>query len=566
LKTAHWRVISAAFLLCIFSFLLPVTSLALSEGRSGQLLHRRTVEPAIERIRSVYEDGLASLALADWQLASDRFYVVWLSARELEARAELTESELTAVRSLAQKAEHLGLQACHTAHLLRHTEPATEVCASDLSSYLSYDSGPRLAPQLPSVEPEMNQKVRKWMDFYHKEGSKTFSKWLGRSRQYLGMVKAILASEGVPTDLAYLILVESGFNLRARSWKHAVGPWQFILGTARLFGLRVDPWIDERCDPERSTVAAARYLRKLYSEFESWPLALAAYNTGEGRVRRALKKQNTRDFWSLRLPRQTREYVPQYMAALHIVREPEKYGFDGELPAPLTFEEVMVFGPVDLREIASVCESSVDAVRLLNPAFRRYNSPARKGGTKVRVPSGKAPSYIAALALEDIRAERIDAGAASLASDGRTPGALSTQHSDVTRSSTSRFYDYEYPPVEDELYLSYRVKKGDCLYTIARNFGVSITSIQEFNEIGRRNIIKPGQKLLIPREDVKLSSQRSRKGGGRSAKIVHVVRTGDTLYSISRSYGVSIKDIARWNALRNPRLIRPGQKLTILPN
>jgi len=566
LRRTHLAILAIALLLLAFPIFLSAASPASALPDSRPQPQGRSVGPAIGRVHSIYEDGLRSLAMAKWEPASDRFHIVWLSARELEAREGLTDEELAVVRSLAQKAEHLGFQALQAARLARHTEPPDEISVSDLSSYTSYDGLPTRAPQLPSVEPEMNHKVRKWMDFYVKDGSKVFRRWLDRSRQYLDMVQGILAHEGVPTDLAYLILVESGFDLRARSWRHAVGPWQFILGTARLFGLRVDPWIDERCDPERSTVAAARYLRHLYSEFESWPLALAAYNTGEARVRRALRKQNTRDFWSLKLPRQTREYVPQFMAALHIAKEPEKYGFDGELPAPLAFEEVLVFGPVDLREVTAACGAAIDAVRLLNPAFRRYNSPARKGGTKVRVPAGTAQDYIAHLADQDVRVEQLNSRVPAAPADAHTSAPLSGGQELGTKSAGSHFYGYEYPPVEDELYLTYRVRKGDCLYTIARNFGVSINSIQEFNEIGRRNIIKPGQKLLIPREDVKLSKKRSRKGGRPSAKVVHVVRSGDTLYSIAGSYGVSIKDIVRWNDVRNPRLIRPGQKLTILPN
>jgi membrane-bound lytic murein transglycosylase D len=541
---------------------LPGESVALraSEptGRPGGVPH------AILRAHSMYDSGLGSMALAEWDTASDRFHVVWLAAKELEARPGLAQDELSSVRSLAQKAEHLGLQARQTAHLLRHTSVPSEVPASDPSSYAAFESLPTTAPKLPAVEPEMNQNVKKWMDFYAKDGSKVFDRWLTRSRQYLDMVKSILAQEGMPTELAYLILVESGFDLRARSWRHAVGPWQFILGTARLFGLRVDPWIDERCDPERSTVAAARYLRQLYLEFESWPLALAAYNTGEGRVRKALRRQNTRDFWSLRLPRQTREYVPQFMAALHVAREKEKSGFGRDLPGPMPYEEVLVYGPVDLRDIATASGGSIEAVRLLNPAFRRYNSPARKGGTKVRVPAGTAQAYISDLAEEDIKAERLGPRTPfSPSLSPEVPGKHG-RNSEEGYGALCKPYGYEFPPVEDELYFTYRVRKGDCLYTIARNFGVSITAIHEFNDIGRRNIIKPGQKLLIPREDVRLS--RRPAGRGRTEEIVHVVRSGDTLYSISRSYGVSTKDLARWNSIRNPRLIRPGQKLVIRPN
>jgi membrane-bound lytic murein transglycosylase D len=488
-----------------------------------------------------------------------------LEARELLEAGNLNETEHQALRTLADKAEHLSSRALHRELSLDYTEAATAQISKDESSYIGYDS--LAAPQgLPSVQPEMNNKVRKWIDFYGRDGSKLFVNWLKRSAQYMELVKGILRREGVPEELAYLILVESGFNLQARSWAHAVGPWQFILGTARLFGLRVDPWQDERCDPEKSTVAAAKYLKHLYSTFNSWPLAIAAYNSGEGTITRALARQNTSNFWSLRLPKQTEEYVPQFMAALHIANDPAKYGFPQELPPALAFDEVMVNGAVDLRTIAKVCEIPLDTVKLLNPAFRRSNTPARSGGTRVRVPREKSSEYITALSQQGIKAELRSyseadgAPFAQLESSDRSstglPAGSSTQSSTVT-TGTNR--------AEDELYLTYKVRRGDSLYRIGRNFGVSVREIQEYNDIDRARIIKPGQRLLIPRDAARLAEPSSRKEASRSNRLEHVVRRGDTLHSIARAYGVRVDELVKWNDLRSARLIRPGQRLVILP-
>src|SRR6185503_12036162 len=160
---------------------------------------------------------------------------------------------------------------------------------------------------------------------------------------------------GVPEELANLVFVESGFNMHAKSMARAVGPWQFIRGTAKIFGLKMTPYVDQRRDPELATRAAARYLRRLYQMFDgSWPLALAAYNSGEGTVQRAIKKQKTTDFWKLRLPRETQDYVPKFLAAMEIASDPERYGFATPERSPLQYDRVTVKGPVDLKLVSGI--------------------------------------------------------------------------------------------------------------------------------------------------------------------------------------------------------------------
>ncbi|MCX5801207.1 MAG: LysM peptidoglycan-binding domain-containing protein [Candidatus Eisenbacteria bacterium] len=511
------------------------------------------------------------MATGEYEKASDDFSRASLAAKELLEKGGLSEQEVAEMRTLSAKAEHLASQAAERISLLSYATPRATVQTPDLSSYMGYDSthspaGPTAGDaRLPGVMPEMNQKVKKWIEFYARDGGRLFVRWLKTSAQYMNLVQSILEREGVPGDLAYLVMIESGFNLQARSWAHAVGPWQFILGTARLFDLQVDPWVDERYDPETSTVAAARYLKHLYSLFGSWPLAIAAYNGGEGLVGRALQRQNTRDFWSLRLPRQTEEYVPQFMAALHIAKEPEKYCVGLEVPVAMPFEEVVVYGPLDLQKISQVCNISPDSVKLLNPSFKRSKTPARKGGMKVRVPAGTSEEYLSALSAQGIRGECFGPGDQEVY---RPTRAAATQRQDgspdVVRASESSAYSS--PAPEEELYLTYRVRKGDSLYRISRNFGVSIGQIQEFNEVARGNVIRPGQKLLIPRDGVRLAEHPSDKHVRKSAKLMHVVRRGETLYEISRSYGVSVSDIAEWNDLTSRRPIRAGQRLVILPD
>lgn len=519
---------------------------------------------AIQRANSLYDTGLRLLAEGDYDSASDQFQSCVLATQELLLREDVSEVDAAALRSLAGKAQHLSTRALQRTVLRLYAGGSDEPVPPDNSSYSGYDSL-AVTPVLPPVEPEMNQKVQKWVDFYSRSGGKLFTNWLTRSGQYMGMVKDILRQEGVPEELAYLVLIESGFNLQARSWAHAVGPWQFILGTARLFGLRIDPWIDERCDPEKSTVAAARYLKYLYSIFDSWPLAIAAYNGGEGTVLRALERQKTDDFWSLKLPRQTEEYVPQFMAALELAREPAKYGLIEEVPQALPFEEVVVRGPVDLRTIARACETPMDTVKLLNPSFRRTKTPSRSGGHRVRVPVGRAQGYVSTLAEDGIEAE---SRARGLYGEGMSPGPVKgrTRLAGATGTASAAGGWHREDQAEDELYVTYKVRKGDSLYRIAKNFGTTVREIEEYNDIGSRKIIKPGQRILIPRDAVKLAASPSKREVSRSARLEHTVRRGDTLYAIARAYGVSVKDIVRWNKLESAQLIRAGQKLVILPD
>ena len=244
--------------------------------------------------------------------------------------------------------------------------------------------------KLGPVKAERNDRVDKWIDFFTGRGRDQFQLYLSRSGVYMDLLTHNLRAEGVPEELANLVFVESGFNMHARSMARAVGPWQFIRGTAKLFGLKMNAYVDQRRDPELATRAAARYLRRLYEMFDgSWPLALAAYNSGEGTVQRAIRNQGTDDYWSLRLPRETQDYVPQFLAAMEIASDPERYGFELPTDSPFRFDEVVLRGPVDLKLVSSITAIPFDDLKELNPMFVRHRSPAGTDGTSIRVPKGK---------------------------------------------------------------------------------------------------------------------------------------------------------------------------------
>jgi membrane-bound lytic murein transglycosylase D len=350
----------------------------------------------------------------------------------------------------------------------------------------------------------------------------------------------------MPPDLVHLVFVESGFNIHARSVSAAVGPWQFLRSTGRLFGLTVNQWVDERKDPEKSTVAAARYLKHLYGIFNDWPLALASYNAGEGTVLRAIKRQGTTNYWDLKLPRQTEEYVPQFMAVLAISRDPKRYGFDAvPLDEPMEFDEVALRGAVDLRAIAKLAGCTVEELKLLNPAVLRGAAQGRDGITSIRVPDGKG----------EVVMENLQNGA-------------------------------PLPPVN--LTVKHVVKRGETLSGIAARYRVSARELAAENRIDKQHLLRRGQTLVIPgsMRTVATATPRladpadpraatsyvpERKIGlpatlaGASdaeGRLTHRVKRGETLSQVAEKYGVSTAEIREWNRLSTSTL-RRGMRLKI---
>ncbi len=399
------------------------------------------------------------------------------------------------------------------------------------------------APAVEEIQPQFNSDVYRYIDFFTGAGRSQFERWLKRSGRYMELFRDVLHKEGLPPDLVHLVFVESGFNLNARSVSAAVGPWQLLRGTARMFGLSVNQWVDERKDPEKSSVAAARYLKHLYSVFGDWPLALASYNAGEGTVLRAIQKQGTSNYWDLKLPRQTEDYVPQFMAVLAIAHDPGKYGFDSvPLDDPMEFDQIAFKGAVDLHAVARLAECSYEDLKQLNPAVLHTHVAGQEGVTTLRVPPGKG----------ELLMQKLDGGAAL-------------------------------PAVN--LTLQHRVKSGETLSGIATHYQVSAKRLALANGIGRRRPLRRGMVLTVP---ASLSASRPRvvdtsdprastayvparlikvpvSIDGRSTaegRMKWTVRRGQTLAIIADSSGVEVADIMRWNHLTNTRL-KPGQRLKI---
>jgi membrane-bound lytic murein transglycosylase D len=305
----------------------------------------------------------------------------------------------------------------------------------------------------------INGKVEQFIHYFQTRIREKFVTWLGRSEKYIPFMKNVLKEHGLPEDLVYLALIESGFNPYAYSRAKAVGMWQFISPTGKRYGLREDWWVDERRDPEKSTIAAAKYLKDLYDMFECWYLAAAGYNAGEYKIIKAMKRYRTEDFWKLTqyryLKRETKDYVPLMIAAALVAKDPEKYGFTGvEYQDPLQYEKVNVPELTDLSLIAKACETSLDEIKDLNPELRRGVTPPNESEYEIKIPFGKKDLF-----LENFETLQ---------------------------------------PLEKFPFKTHLVKKGETLKGIARTYRADLEPLLEINHLKKTSQVSKGMTLLLP--------------------------------------------------------------------
>lgn len=467
-----------------------------------------------------------------------------------------------------------------------------------LSNGLSESLGNFLQPQLllPYVGDfpmSDHPRVMTFLDRYQGRQKRTLTTWLQRSGRYLPKMQLVFASEGVPLDLAYLAMIESGFNVRAYSWAHAAGPWQFIESTGRMYGLKNDWWQDDRLDLEHSTRAAARFLKDLYKRFDGdWYLAVAAYNAGPGRVSQAIRASGSRDFWTLAeggvLRTETIEYVPKLLAALHLASDPQAYGFaDLELAEPIDYEVVKVETQTDLEVVAELSGAGYQKIKELNPALKRWSTPPGVKNYQVRVPVGTAERfnrlYADLPADQRVRYYRhqIKSGDTLLLLAKRyqiqvediialnnisNPRALQLGHDLILPLREG----YTQRPMESlaDSYVrsrrrSYTVQAGDSLWSIARRFEVTEKQLRVWNTLGWSNMLRPGQVLLVSQPSNRVAAKAGAKQQP-TAELIYQVEAGDTLWGIGRRFAVNTDQIRQWNDLTREHVLRPGQKLTLL--
>ncbi len=395
----------------------------------------------------------------------------------------------------------------------------------DLSSRLNSDTmivysseQNKITYDIPIV---MNDRVKKSIVYFQTVAKNAFIKYLTRSQKYKPMMLRILREEGMPDDLVYLSLVESGYNAHAYSWARAMGLWQFISSTGRMYGLDRSWWLDERKDPEKSTRAAAKYLKDLYKRFGSWDLAMASYNGGPGRVSRTIKKQKTRDFWKLRLKRETMDYVPLIMAATIICKNPEKYGFtDIVHESEIVWDEVIIDKCLELKVIAKEVGCSLKELQYINPELLRRYTPPNMKGYKLKIPVGTKSKFLAA-------------------------------------------YD-AMPSPKETSWVKHKIRRGEAISTIAAKYGVSQYAILEANNLSRRSKIYAGKTLIVPVPlDRNYNRSVSKPSNHKAQNSIYAVRSGDTMWDIARAFGTSVDKLRRENSIVRGSRIYVGQKIRI---
>ena len=406
--------------------------------------------------------------------------------------------------------------------------------------------------------PDDNERILSYVELFQGRLRDYIHESLTRGTKYLPMIQAVFKAEGLPLDLAYIPVIESGFKTNALSKASARGPWQFMRATATEQGLKTDWYVDERSDPEKATVAAARYLKTLHEMFGGdWHLVLAAYNGGLGRLQRAMKRSGEEDFWELSsssryLPRETREYVPLILAAIIVAKNPSQYGFDITAEDPITYEKVTVPKAIDLRRVAEWTGRSIDEIQALNPELRRWTTPV-KSEYVLKVPEGTASVFKARLASAS--------------------------------------------PNELVALTWYQVRKGETIATISRKLKVSRVDLAEANRLSTKSRLAAGQTLVVPRAPATLLATNSRPATptavasraisgqapvpdvdapARNAAprqvaravdsspktVTYKVKRGDTLFEIAQLFDTTVAKIKTLNKLRTNQ-IKPGTRLKI---
>lgn len=380
----------------------------------------------------------------------------------------------------------------------------------------------------------LNNEVKAGIEYFLTDARRFMIRSIGRSHKYVPMMQKILRKNDLPPDLAYLVLIESGYRVDAISPAGAGGLWQFIPATGRRYGLKINDWVDERMHPEKATHAAAGYLKDLYGMFNSWNLAAAGYNCGEGKVIRCMKKYKVKDFWELAeletcLRDETKQYVPKFLAAMIIAKDPKSYGLTGIEPQkPDEFDEVMIPTATDLNLIAKLAGTKESVIRDLNPYLKLWATPLNELNYTVRVPKGSGHKFRAAYAKVNPR----------------------------KRLKTS----------------VHTVQSNESLKTIAKVYKLSPSTLKTYNKLNS-NRLKKGQKIKLPVDPVVYNARQkeyqSRMAAERRKlekignRMVYTVRSGDNPWLIAKRFDIHWKDIAVWNDIADVKKIMPGDELVL---
>lgn len=307
----------------------------------------------------------------------------------------------------------------------------------------------------------VNEKVANYITIYNNGSRAYLRRVLERAYRYFPMMKVAFRNEGLPEELVYLPIIESGFQMHAYSPKHASGPWQFIRGTGRTYGLECNWWVDERRNPEKSTIAAVRHLKDLYNWLKDWYLSLAAYNAGGGKISRAIKKYRTRNFWELTtgkrryLKKETRKYVPKFLAVVIICENLERFGFsDIQKQSPLLYDVVEIPDATDLKLIAKACGTTYEDIKILNSELKKWATPPRYENYKLRIPYGMKNIFLANF--------------------------------------------NKILPKDRITFRRHKIKKGESIWSIAKRYRIPRPMLMKMNKLSKKAFIREGKYLIIP--------------------------------------------------------------------
>jgi membrane-bound lytic murein transglycosylase D len=420
-------------------------------------------------------------------------------------------------------------------HLLESLLDSVKISAEDSVFLARLINKTETVYDMPIV---WNNRVRRALLFYIRTRKGGFDRWLHRAGYYLPPMKQMFSDSGLPTDLAYLPIIESGFNPQAYSRARAAGIWQFIPSTGRNYGLRQNYWLDERRDPLKATEAAINYLRKLYGDFGNWHIALASYNCGENGMARSIRKSGgVYDYWSLKLPKETMNYIPLYLAALIIAKNADVFDFAIQDSVVFNPDTVSVSDCIEMSAIAEGIDVPLDTLKWMNPHILHWCTPPDLQNVRLYLPKGYADAF-------------------------------NIFYSELPDEKKTKFYRY-------------KIRHGDNLLQIARNFRVPVEALREMNKM-RNNYISVGKFLIIPipvndsvpaslaaylnqsdREKPTSSRNRGRAAPRTGQKVTYKVHTGETLYSIAKLFNVSVQDLMSWNYLANARSLKAEQTLVI---
>jgi membrane-bound lytic murein transglycosylase D len=554
--------------------------------------------PDLAELESLWVDGGRSYTDGQLDLAEEYFFV--LRERVDMARDDQPDSlALLYLGSLERKLDHFVEILTEDRFFSESYAPFHQSLADTYDSLrTAYHIPGFLLPRIESstFERELlqveNEKVQSWMTYFTGRGREQYQRWLDRRARFGWIMEEILTEEELPRELIALAMIESGLQPGVRSRASAVGWWQFMAGTARLRGLQVNEWLDERRDIEMATRAASRHLKLMYGMFGNWPLALAAYNAGEYRIQRAIGLQGDPDYWELKLPRETRDYVPKFIAAARIAKQPQQYGFTSTPQDTLRFDVIELDDTFSLDQIARAGAFAARELQDLNPQLVAGCTPPNLDRYRLRVPAGRGETTVAAVASIP-QDQRITWRKHTLAR-GETLGVLARRYrtsvqaimdlngiTDARRVRAGRVLTIPYPrgagsqpapavaatkpaPASRSTgATTYRVRSGDTLTSIAQRHGVTITALQTANRL-RGSRIHSGQELRIP-------SSASRRVAPRAYAVDpdthdrtdYVVRAGDTLMAIGRRFGVEVAALLAWNEMDANAIIRPGDRISI---